>query len=493
MTTNSYLEYFLTLLGWVVNNGLWNAISATGLFALPLLIKLLALWLQARSQGADEGNKAALSLIWTEHLMYTSLQVIMFTCVPMLNIDLDTIKYDTTRSKQCGMSVPQPADTGYQPIINSLGGKTAAVPVWWYFVHVISKGITSATVATLPCQPDLRQIRFEVQHTRIKDPVLAQELRDFVEECYAPSRVRLKFRAGELDDDTSDDTAWLGSSYFLNTAGYYDTDHALSPHSVWPYSASRDAGLADTGAGGYPTCKQWWADDTVGLKARLLQLPAPDIWTAFKKIGQSQAVYEEAVLRSLVSERNMQVSQNGRVYPGYGGNVDGTVANAATRLASSAGNILGSIAAFPAFDSVRQALPMVQALLQMALVTCIPLITLCSAWDVKVVMTLTFVQFALFFLTFWWELARWLDSWLLDVLYSSDTHSSWNLAGIQNTQDDVIINLVMGSMFLVLPTFWMGAMTWAGVRVGVAVNGALAGGVKVAQDSGGKAGGMIGR
>lgn len=79
------------------------------------------------------------------------------------------------------------------------------------------------------------------------------------------------------------------------------------------------------------------------------------------------------------------------------------------------------------------------------------------------------------FLTFWWELAQWLDSWLLDVLYNSDTHSSWNLAGIQNTQDDVIINLVMRLMFLVLPTFWLGAMTWAGVRVGVALNGALAG------------------
>lgn len=305
--------------------------------------------------------------------MYTSLLVIMFTCMPMLNIDLDTIKYDTTLSKQCGWSVPLPADTGYQFTINELGGKTAAVPVWWYFIHVISKGITSATVATLPCQPDLRQIRFEVQHTLIKDPALAQELRDFIEECYAPSRARLKFRVGELDDDTSDDTACAGSSYFLNTAGYYDIDHALSPHSAWPYSASRDAGLPNTGAGGYPICKQWWADNTVGLKARLLQLPTPDIWTEVKKIDQSQAVYEEAVLRSLVSERNMQVSQNGRVYPGYGGNVDGTVANVATRLASSAGNILGSIAAFPAFDSVRQ------ALLRMALVICVPLITLCSA------------------------------------------------------------------------------------------------------------------
>lgn len=34
MTTNNYLEYFLTLLGWVVNNGLWNVLISTGLFAL---------------------------------------------------------------------------------------------------------------------------------------------------------------------------------------------------------------------------------------------------------------------------------------------------------------------------------------------------------------------------------------------------------------------------------------------------------------------------
>lgn len=55
----------------------------------------------------------------------------------------------------------------------------------------------------------------------------------------------------------------------------------------------------------------------------------------------------------------------------------------------------------------------------------------------------------------------------------------------------MIINLVMGSMFLVLPTFWMGAMTWVGMRVGVAVDGALVGGVTVAQDSEGKAGGRL--
>ncbi|GKN08694.1 hypothetical protein NUKP76_49770 [Klebsiella variicola] len=56
----------------------------------------------------------------------------------------------------------------------------ASVPVWWYFTHALSKGITSVAVTVLPCKPDLRQLRFEGQRTRIADPSLVQELQDFV-------------------------------------------------------------------------------------------------------------------------------------------------------------------------------------------------------------------------------------------------------------------------------------------------------------------------
>lgn len=59
MTANSYFEYVLTLLGWLVNNGVWQTLTATGLFALPLLAKLVALWLKARGQGADEATLPA--------------------------------------------------------------------------------------------------------------------------------------------------------------------------------------------------------------------------------------------------------------------------------------------------------------------------------------------------------------------------------------------------------------------------------------------------
>ncbi len=72
---------------------------------------------------------------------------------------------------------------------------------------------------------------------------------------------------------------------------------------------------------------------------------------------------------------------------------------------------------------------MVQAVILMAVTIILPLIIVFAVYEYKTVITLTFVMFALNFLTFWWELARWLDSWLLEALYGSDTHSRWNMAG----------------------------------------------------------------
>lgn len=493
MTANSYFEYVLTLLGWLVNNGVWQILSATGLFALPLLVKLIALWLKARGQGADEGNVARLLVTWMEHSLYSALLVIFFAGVPFLSIDINTITYDSQRTRQCGYSVVQPGDSGYAPLINELGGQSASVPVWWYFMHALGKGVTSAAVAVLPCKPDLRQLRFDVQHTRLADPALAQELQDFIVDCYAPSRARLKRQASEISEEQSRDVDWAGSPFFLFTPGYYDHDHASSPRAAWPYDASRDDGLRDTGQGGYPTCKEWWADSDTGLKTRLLKQVHFSVWLQLQKLGQSKADYEQAVLRSLASPRNMQVSQGGLVYNGFGGNAgDKLIASQAlSRLSSLISTGLSSYALFPAFDSVRQALPMVQAFLEMALVICIPLILLFSAWDLKTLITLSFMHFALFFLSFWWELARWLDTWLLQMIYISDTHSYFNIYGLQNTSDDLIVNIVMGVMFVILPAFWLSALAWAGVKIGGGVAGIMSSAVGDVKNAGAQLGKMM--
>ncbi|EOS93050.1 hypothetical protein ETR_21127, partial [Erwinia tracheiphila PSU-1] len=84
MTANSFLEYFLVLFGWVMNNAMWSILSSTGLFALPLVFKVLGVWLKVREEGADEGNKGILALPRIEHAIYVSFLVMLFCCIPLL-------------------------------------------------------------------------------------------------------------------------------------------------------------------------------------------------------------------------------------------------------------------------------------------------------------------------------------------------------------------------------------------------------------------------
>ena len=497
MTTNNYLEYFLTLLGWVVNNGLWDVLISTGLFALPLVFKVIGIWLKVREEGEDEGNKGLLSLPRIENVLYGAFFVMIVCCVPLIQISLDSIKFDKTRARTCGTWTPKdPGDTGYSGVISSLGDRTAAAPLWWVMVHKLSKGVTQAAVASIPCRPDLRQLRFEVQRTFIENRALADELQDFTNDCYSLALYMWKQRdQGQTKDKKLlSDIAWIGSTTFMK--GDYMTLQSKLPRAAFPWNESRDSGRPNTGRGGYPTCNEWWLAADNGLRARVIAEVSDSYWlrlsAAMKMIGSSQVDYKEEVVRRLVSPKSLTVSQDGEVYRGYGGNADMTTMNAVARIAGTAGSAVAALGAFPALDAMRQALPMVQAILLMAIYIMLPLILAFAAYELSTLITLTFVVFALNFLTFWWELARWLDSWMLTALYSSDTHTRFNMMGFQNTSDDLIMNLVMGTMFMVLPAVWLGALSWAGVHIGVAISTAAKDGTSDTYQAAQKAGNLAG-
>jgi hypothetical protein len=473
--TNDYLEYYLTLVGWIISNGIWEMLVASGVFALPFLAIIIQEWLRARSEGADEGNKGVLSSLRIENRVWVAILVIMFAGVPFIDVDLNTIKFDTTRSAQCQVNVATPQDTRWSQSFTTLNDQSAKVPVWWFFMHSLSKALTGGASAAIPCGTDLRQIRMDIDGARIDDPILAQEVAEFSQDCYGPARAKLFMNRPTLSDEQQDDINWIGSKHLLTTAGFYDTYHSKTPRSRWPYSASRDAGLTQVpGGGGYPTCKQWWTDPHKGLRARLLKQVDPPLitritkWTRF--LSPQQA--EDAVIRSVVSPKQQTLNQ-GQVYASYAGQIDMTASNVTTRVASNLGLTAGSLAYFPAMDVVRQALPMVLSFLKMALTICIPLILVVGTYDLKSLITITCVQFALFFVDFWFQLARWLDSTILDALYGwHSPHSNFNiLLGANNSFGDMLLNYVMGSLFIVLPSFWVAALTWSGVRVGGILNG----------------------
>ncbi|WP_075257969.1 conjugal transfer protein TraG N-terminal domain-containing protein [Herbaspirillum camelliae] len=477
--TTDYLEYYLTLVGWIINNGIWNILVASGAFALPFLAIVLQEWLRARADGADEGNKGVLSSMRIENRVFVAIVVILFAGIPFIPVSLATIKFDTTRSAQCQVSVPQPADTGWNTSYTALNNQSALVPIWWFFMHAISKAITGAAVAAIPCGTDLRQMRMDVDATRINDPVLAQEVADFTHDCYGPARAKLFMNRPTLSDDQMNDVTWIGARYFLTTAGFYDTYHSTTARTAWPYNASRDAGLAQVDSGGgYPTCQQWWNDGGQGLRSRLLAQVAPDLLSRIGKWAGflSKTAIDDAVIRAVVSPQQQKMNQ-GAVYADYGGQIDMTLPNMAARGTSDLGLAVGSMGFLPAMDVVRQALPMVLSFLKMALVICIPLVLLFGTYELKGLVTVSCVEFALFFVDFWFQLARWLDSTMLDALYgwgfgAGRPQANFDpLIGLNNTFGDMLMNFVMATMFIVLPGFWVASLGWIGLNLGNALRG----------------------
>ncbi|GLU38936.1 conjugal transfer protein TraG N-terminal domain-containing protein [Pseudomonas sp. NBRC 100443] len=496
--TTDYLEYYLTLVSWVVHNGIWSVLVASGMFAVPFLAIVIQEWLKARAEGADEGNKGVLSSARIENRVFVAIVVILFAGVPFIDVDLNTIKYDRSRSTQCQVNVPEPTDTGWLQSFSTINNQSAKVPVWWFAMHAISRAITGASVAAIPCGTDLRQIRMDIDATRIDDPMLAQEVSDFTRDCYGPARAKLFMTRPSLSEEQMHDVTWIGSSYFVDTAGFYDSYRSRTPRNAWPFDATRDAGLAQVpGGGGYPTCRQWWSDGGHGLRARLLAQVDPNLlarlagWAGFL----SQAEVNDSVIRAVASPRQQKLNQ-GVVYTDYGGQIDMTLPNIVTRAASDVGLTVGSLGYFPAMDVVRQALPMVLSLLKMALVICIPLVLLIGTYDLKTVVTVSVVQFALFFTDFWFQLARWIDSTILDALYGwgwgwNRPHTNFDpLVGLNNTFGDMLLNFVMATMFLILPTFWVAALAWAGIRAGNVVQG-LSTGTRDAGQAGGRGGGLM--
>ena len=488
--TTDYLEYYLTLVGWIVHNGIWAVLVSSGVFALPFVAIIIQEWLKARAEGADEGNKGVLSSMRIENRVWVAIVVVMFAGIPFIDVDLSMIRFDTSRSAQCQVNMPQPSDTGWSQSFTTLNNQSAKVPVWWAFMHTVSRALTGASIAAIPCGTDLRQMRIEVDATRISDPVLAQEVADFTHDCYGPARAKLFMNRPALDEAQMHDVTWIGSRFFLDSAGYYDTYRANTPRDGWPYDSNRDAGLAQMPSGaGYPTCRQWWSDGGTGLRARLLGQVDPGLltrlagWAGF----MSRTEVDDSVIRAIASPRQQKLNQ-GAVYADYGGQIEKSLPNIVTRAAGDVGLAVGSLGFFPAMDVVRQALPMVLSLLKMALVICIPLVLVIGTYDLKTVITVSVVQFALFFVDFWFQLARWIDSTILDALYGSGwgwnrPHSNFDpIMGLNNAFGDMLLNFVMATTFLVLPTFWVAALGWAGVKAGVVAQN-LATGSKDAKDS----------
>lgn len=475
---SNYMEGTMLTVGWIINNGIWDALTDTGIALVPFIALIASEWFKARQEGDDEGNKGVLSLNRIESRLYAMLMIVVFTCVPVFTLNINPVNLSKEHAEQCGTSMIATGKWG-ESTMTMLDGKQGKVPMWWALVHSVSKGLTNVAISKIPCSTDYQSIRTALDLTSISDPGLKREVGEFQLACFGPARNKL-FQSGvQLSQSESLDVDWIGSKYFLDTAGYYDSFYASRPIPGFPFDMSRDQARPGTGPGkpGYPTCNEWWSEDDAGLMDRLIAQVDTSLWSEFQSIFPGNASAEEYMVRRMVSPRsgaangNTATAVNG--YSNLGGGFSDSVTDAALTAAGHVGNQLIRIPFQTGMTNVKQSLEMIQGLLLMAIIICLPIVLVGAGYSFKVAGTAMFALFGLYFLSFWWELARWLESNLIDLLYQSEASKLQWLGGAINDNDQLILGFVSTMMFLVLPAVWMGTLGWTGYNVGSSIGSGI--------------------
>ncbi len=498
MNVSSYLELYLTLFGWHMYSVFWDIILDTGIAYMPFVGMFLRNIIEpVKSQEAKLASITSLKRIEIDI-------IIMFTVLVLAVQPLMTLKYNGlnyTKACSTGTSVKAGSTaTTYDTTFTqaTLGGANVQIPLWWYGVLAIIGGFNDAAILKIPCTLDVRLLETKLHNARVSDPHLRRQVQQFHRDCYRLAKsifldnpTKYPLPAGTPPSDID----WLGSSYFLTNL--YPTLQSSDEIPGFTYNKTRDQKYYDPSVyipvDGRPTCQQWWTGNghtkSIGLrdalKGQIKGGVLDQLFTKVKTLGKTRAQSDNIAIQSLLSHERLNFSglRHLNAYNDY------SIGNAYNSAAATAGALMESISFYPKMYILKTAAPIIQAGILMMIYMLMPFYFLFSSYNMGKVVFMSIIIFSVKFWTVLWAVAHWLDNNLLDALtpgYFPDI-GAW---AENDTVVKMVINFVTAALFVVVPVFWSGLLTWAGHKVGNAMTQSMDDMGKGAGAAGSKGGGI---
>jgi len=460
MQVGSAIDLYTTLLGWILYDKLWDALTGSGVAYLPFFALIVRNFATAWEKDGMEG--AAGSIRGMEVRLAAMLTVAALAGSPVVSIQSSDLSY----TAPCGGATVNGGNsgTGYDSTFQ-LGNNQALVPVWWRAVMAVSAGLSNAAVASTPCQGDLRRLNYRMDNTVIQDLELKGQLEDFYQDCFLPSRSRfIKLGQPLPANYRPDDIDWPGSQYFQDVDGYYNNANinlALRAHREipnFPFDPARDAEYGGSSPSGWgkPTCYEWWTNETAGLRRRLVQQIDAGLLngivttvTAGVAGTSAQSVQDDLIRKLYVQD--MKGSLNTQS--------NDENSSALIRTLADYGLAKQGIETSATVYALKQAAPIGQSLILMTVYLCLPFLLVFSSFSIQSVMLASLGIFAIRFLTALWSLATWLDTSMIEALGIE----WWRfLTSFDPSISIVVVNAVSGLLFIGMPLIWFTVVGWAG-------------------------------
>lgn len=511
MQVDSYLELFTTFYGWAFANIIGEIITGTGLIVMPFAIVILLEWKEAKESGLqDIGILSVIESIQTKLVVMLIVMSLGFFTTPIATLSTSRIGYTPNQS----IAEPTPTtvnpgasgttfDTALADALNgtiSPSGNLTYVPLWWYSIMSLSAGINNAVRAGLTnTSPDIRILEDMARNVTIEDPQLRHELQRFYSECFTPARSlylasdrsTISGTGAAIIDPGNrvygpTDVDWIGSKFFRDENGYYNTLRSRAPVPGFAIDLSRDTDYFDPASGidptvagavnpefGRPTCKQWWEtqlrEKLVGHSSLIQQMLSG---LQGNSIYPDPDVMKDEAAKLAATTANPVFIDSDKI---MGNNYDTatTLGRAMTGAVSTFGVARDAGIASMSMLPLMTGLPMAQALILMALYALLPLVLFMSGFQLRV---LLIGAAALFSIKLWaslWYIAQWVDAHLINAMYPGNL-GNFIVQEVQQMAKGavppgykrMVLNTLLMTMFIGFPLIWSSMMLWIGVNIG---------------------------
>ena len=494
MGVQSYLALYTTLLGWKSYDALFTILAQLGFMMLPFFFIAARSFLDpfmsmgAKSAGVVGARRFILHTIF-------ALFVFVFAAIPTVNLNPSVLHF-TPKCQTGQQHTATPGNTGttYDSSIPIPQG--TKVPIFWYLVMAISNGITNAAENTVSCPVvNLRDVQQQLNLTVIKSAALKQEVQAFQQQCYVPAYSKYSNDNKTGTDQTAikqavskygtDSVGWIGSNVFLVLPGFYGTLRATSPITGFLYSGTGVNSQVNAQTGtpkwGTPTCLAWWSTDGTGLLSKVYKQFKPNVLDQVGQLAVRQGVPREYAVNAAV---RIILERSTSFYSEQDNSV-----GAGQWLANKMAPILIDKHAFfkiPEIQILKNSLPIIQAMLLAAIYMLLAFLLPLSRYSLGFLVTASMFIFIVTFCSYLWHWVSWMDNSLMQALYGlgdkAGTISSIGediahfFVGNLNPQQK-LLTMVISGFYEGLPLLAIITLSWAGVKVGSAINMAVATGI----------------
>jgi hypothetical protein len=487
MGVDSYLEIVTTILGWQFSSVLVDLLFGTGLALLPLLFGLIGLMIEGFESGFDEPGVAAALIRSFQIKVYSSLFV-MFMCVA-INPLMPLSKLSLSHTPAATVLEPAPETVTGEDMAKSSFNKAFSdapgvvyVPTWWDLTMRVSSGFSVAARASLGSGlKDYRMMQDLALTATIENPLLRRDIQRFYSECFVPARSRfLRQDAPSASAQAlmttygPSDVDWVGSHVYREEPDLYATLYAKNIVKGFVFNPTRDTDLnegEEPPFWGWPSCKEWWEEETVGLRTRMVTEMGggSHMLNGMTTLLGSVTTQEQRwdALARLALKKATPFYVNHQESLGYdGGGVVSGLAHAPAQAAGLAGSAWEAFKASASGGPMIRLMIMAQAFVLMGVYMLIVPATIFSGYDLKMMVYGSLTIFTVKFWTVLWFFCRWIDEHLIEMMNPSTfdlIDDVWNAA--EGSSQRMLLNIAMLLLFAGLPLIWSALMTMAGYRI----------------------------